>query len=67
MKHYFKRILLITLKAFLSVLITEHFTFAKEIINRRDEFKANDHFFKSILLVYINCYLKLLSDVNTKK
>ena len=38
-KNYFKRILLIMLKAFLSVLIIDHLIFAKEIISKSDEFK----------------------------
>ena len=44
-KNYFKRILLITLKAFLSVLIIDHLIFAKDIISNSDEFKGNNHFF----------------------
>ena len=42
---YFRRILLITLKAFLSVLIIDHLIFAKDIISNSDEFKGNNHFF----------------------
>ena len=44
-KNYFKRIILITPKTCLSVLIIERLIFAKEIINKSDEFKGNNHFF----------------------